>query len=154
MFLLLYGAWFVFNGRVTGELALIGLPICALVYLFAVKFLSVSPKREWAAVKKLGGMLRYGGFMLKEIVKANVGVLRLILNPKEVIEPEIKTFTPALHTDTGRVILADSVTLTPGTITIDLKDGNLTVHCLDQSLAEGLENSEMEKRIAALEGEA
>ena len=151
MFLLLYGAWFVFNGRVTGEIALFGRPICGLTYLFAVKFLAVSPKGEWAALKKLGGILRYTGFMLVEIVKANVGVLRLILNPKYVAEPRIVTFTPDLKTDTARTLLADSITLTPGTITIDLNGKSLTVHCLDESLAEGLEGSEMEKRLRALE---
>lgn len=151
MFLLLYGAWFVFNGRVTGEIALFGLPVCALTYLFAVKFLSVSPKNEWAAFKKLGGMLRYAGFMLAEIVKANVGVLRLILNPKFVAEPRIVTITPDLKTDTARTLLADSITLTPGTITVDLKGERLTVHCLDESMAEGLQDSEMEKRLRALE---
>lgn len=152
MFLILYAAWFIFNGRITGEIALIGLPICALLYWFTCAFLGNSPKKEWRLLKKLGTAISYCALLVKEVVQANLSVMRLILSPKYVVEPEIRTFTPALRTETARTILADSITLTPGTITVDMRGNELTVHCLDKSLAQELENSVPEVRLRKLEG--
>ena len=58
-----------------------------------------------------------------------------------------------LKTETARVILANSITLTPGTITVSLTEQELLVHCLDKSLAEGMEDSEFVRLLEAMEGE-
>ena len=58
-----------------------------------------------------------------------------------------------LKSEVARVMLANSITLTPGTITVSLRGQELLVHCLDKSLAEGMENSEFVKLLEALEGE-
>lgn len=68
------------------------------------------------------------------------------------MQPEVTSFHTKLRTDAGKVILANSITLTPGTITVDIRDDLMLVHCLDESLDAGLEGSEMEKRIMKLEG--
>lgn len=154
MFAVLYAVWFIFNGRVTGEIALIGAPICAAIYLFAWKFLDVSPKNEWRVVKRIFGFTAYFALLLKEIFVANTAVLKLILNPRIIIEPKIVTFEPKLNSDSLRTLLADSITLTPGTITVDMQGSRLTVHCLDTSLAADLENSTLEKRLQKLEVKA
>ena len=79
--------------------------------------------------------------LLKEIVKANLTVTHMILTQKEVMEPVIVTFKTKLQTETAKVILANSITLTPGTITVSLEEDEFVVHCLDKSLAEGIESS-------------
>lgn len=152
MFVLLYVLWFILNGRVTGEIALIGLPICAALYWFVCKFMDDSPKKEWRLIKKLWGAVKYCVILIYEIVQANMAVMRLILSPKYVVEPEIRTFVPELKSDMARTILADSITLTPGTITVNMEDKALTVHCLDKSLGSELENSPQEIRLRKLEG--
>ncbi len=151
MFFVMYAAWFIFNGRITLEIALFGLVLCVLLYLFQIKFLGLTFKKEWAVAKRLQKGVCYFGFLLKEIVLANMDVLRLILNPKVVIEPQIKVIHTDLKTEMGKTILADSITLTPGTITVDMKGNELTVHCLDNSLSQGLENSQMGAKIKELE---
>ena len=69
------------------------------------------------------------------------------------MEPVIVKVHTNLKTETARVILANSITLTPGTITVSLVDQELLVHCLDKSLAEGMEDSEFVRLLEKLEGE-
>lgn len=86
-----------------------------------------------------------------EIIKANADVVKFIFNDKEVVEPVIVTFQTNLKSELSRVILANSITLTPGTITISLEGDELVVHCLDKSLAEGMEDSIFVKLLEEIE---
>ena len=72
---------------------------------------------------------------------------------KEVVEPVLVKIHTNLKSEVARVMLANSITLTPGTITVSLRGQELLVHCLDKSLAEGMENSEFVKLLEALEEE-
>ena len=83
----------------------------------------------------------YFWVLVKEIVKANVCVLRMILSPRLVPEPMLVYFKTDLKTNMAKVILANSITLTPGTITVSVEGDVFCVHCLDKELAEGIENS-------------
>jgi hypothetical protein len=71
----------------------------------------------------------------------------MILTRKEVMEPVIVHVHTDLKSETARVILANSITLTPGTITVSMTDDDLLVHCLDKSLSEGMEDSVIQKRL-------
>ena len=77
--------------------------------------------------------------------------LHFIWTPKEEVEPQLVSFHTPLKTEMGRVALANSITLTPGTITVDVQDDLFLVHCLDATYAQGIEDSEMQRRIARLE---
>ena len=76
----------------------------------------------------------------------------MIENQKEEMEPVIVKFRTKLRTEGARVMLANSITLTPGTITVSLEGDELTVHCLDVSLAEGMEDSAFVKLLEKIEG--
>lgn len=151
MFIVFFLIWIIFNERVTLEIVLFGLGISALLYLFVVKFMDYSPKKEWAAVKKIPRALKYAFHLLVDIIKANVGVMHFILSPKYEVEPQLVYFKTDLKNDLERVVLANSITLTPGTITVSMEENLLCVHCLDKTLAEGLEHSEFEKQLIELE---
>ena len=99
-------------------------------------------------------MCRYVWLLLKEIVQANLSVCRMILTRREIVEPVLVKIPADLKSETARVILANSITLTPGTITVSLTQKELLVHCLDKSLAEGMEDSELVKLLKQLEQEA
>ena len=75
-----------------------------------------------------------------EIHKANLTVVGFILSKKET-KPVLVTFESKLKTDTANVLLSHSITLTPGTITVELKGNTFVVHCLDESLADGIDDS-------------
>jgi len=144
--------WFIFNERVTAELAVIGLLVCALVDLFSWKILGGirrRPVKTW--LKLLAGGARYAWNLLKEIFRCNAAVIRLILSPTLEVEPELHYFRTRLKTDAARVALANSITLTPGTITCGLEEDRFCVHALDTTLGEGVNDSDFEKRLLELE---
>mgnify|MGYP003303334274 CR=1 FL=1 len=153
MYVLLLLLWFIFNGRVTLEVFLFGAVICAWLYWFISKYMGYSYKRELQLVKNLPLYLKYAFVLLWEIFKANVDVLRIILSPKMEIEPAIVTFHTDLESEVSQVVLANSITLTPGTFTAGLEDGDYVVAALDKSkFGEGLNDSVFADQLRRLEG--
>ena len=153
MLLLFFLAWIIFNGRVTLEIVLFGIVISLAIFWFVCKFMDYSIRRERNFYRKLPRLLQYGYVLIKEIVSANLAVCRMILTRKEIMEPVIVRVHTDLKTETARVILANSITLTPGTITVSLTGQELLVHCLDKSLSEGMEDSVFVKLLQKLEEE-
>ena len=152
MYVVYFFLWVIFNGQWTTEIALIGLVTAAVVYAFTCKFIGLSPRKEWQAIRKIPKALAYAGFVIREIAKANMQVLRFVYSPRLEVEPKLVDFKTSLKTDGAKVALANSITLTPGTITASVKDEVFLVHCLDSSLAEGLEDSEFERKLREMEG--
>lgn len=150
MFLILWLFFILLNGKWTLEIVLFGLAIAALVFLFACLFMDWSLKQEKHLLALLPHLIRYGIYLLIEIMKANWITLKRIFS-RNGEEPAIVCFRTNLKTDWQKMILANSITLTPGTITLLLDKDQLTVHCLNQADADGLEGSDMEARIARLE---
>ena len=87
---------------------------------------------------------------IEEILKANLAVIRRVYGRKAP-DPCLKTFAAPLDTAAARVALADSITLTPGTITAEQEGAVFTVHCLDRNMSEGLESSGFVRRLQAME---
>ena len=151
MFILFFFAWIIFNGRITAEITVIGLIISALMFAFICKFMGYHPQKEKIFYLRIFSFCGYLFVLIKEIIKANLTVFRLILTRKETIEPVIVIVHTNLRSEWSKVILANSITLTPGTITVSLRDNELTVHCLDKSLAEGMEDSIFVKMLEKME---
>ncbi len=151
MLLLFFFVWIVFNGRITAEIVIIGTVVALAVFAFFCKFMEYSLKKEVMFYKRTLFFLEYLYLLMKEIVKANLTVTRMILTQKEVMEPVIVTFKTSLKSETAKVMLANSITLTPGTITVSLEDDELVVHCLDKSLAEGMECSPFVEMLEKME---
>ena len=153
MLLLFFIAWLIFNGKITLEIILFGIAVAVLMFAFVCKFMDYSVEKERVFYKKFPLFCKYVILLVKEIIKANMAVCRMILSRREVVEPVIVKVHTQLKSETARVILANSITLTPGTITVSLAGQELLVHCLDKSLAEGMEDSEFVKLLEQLEGE-
>lgn len=153
MLLLFFLAWIIFNGRVTLEIVLFGIVISLAVFWFVCKFMDFNIQRERNFYRRLPWFAQYIWVLIKEIVSANLVVCRMILTRKETMEPVLVRVHTDLKTETARVILANSITLTPGTITVSMTDRELLVHCLDKSLSEGMEDSVFVKLLEKLEGE-
>lgn len=153
MLLLFFLAWIIFNGRVTLEIVLFGIVISLAVFWFVCKFMDFNIQRERNFYRRLPWFAQYIWVLIKEIVSANLVVCRMILTRKETMEPVLVRVHTDLKTETARVILANSITLTPGTITVSMTDRELLVHCLDKSLSQGMEDSVFVKLLEKLEGE-
>ncbi len=147
MYLLLVAFWIILNGRITAEIVILGMIFGAVVYGFAWKFMGLTVRKEKSFWKHLFWGIQYLLLLLKEIAIANVTVLGMVLNPKKKTHPVIVSFDAPLKNHLLQVILADSITLTPGTITVRLYEEKFEVHCLDESLAAGLDNSSFVKML-------
>ena len=153
MFLIFFLAWIIFNGQITTEILIFGVVIAAAVFWFVCKFMDYSLKKELKLYRSIGFFLWYFLVLLKEIVMANLDVIKRVYTVEETLEPVIVKFRVNLKTATASVLLANSITLTPGTITVALEGNEYTVHCLDESLAKGLESSVFVKLLEKYEEE-
>ncbi len=151
MLLLFFLVWVVFNGRMTLEIALLGIAVAGAVFAFVCRFMDYSLQKELYFYKKVPAFVQYLYYLVKEIITANLTVSRMILTRKEQMEPVIVHVHTDLKSETARVILANSITLTPGTITVAMTDNDLLVHCLDKSLSEGMEDSVFVRLLKKME---
>jgi len=153
MYFLLLLLWMIFNGRVTLEVFLFGVVICGWLYWFISKYMGYNYKDEICYAKKIPLYLKYAVVLVWEIIKANIDVIKIILSPNMEIEPAIVKFRTDLESDAARVTLANSITLTPGTYTAGLENGDFVVQALDKSkFGEGLDDSVFVKQLRRLEG--
>ncbi|HNQ04591.1 MAG TPA: Na+/H+ antiporter subunit E [Thiobacillaceae bacterium] len=96
-------------------------------------------------------LFSYWPWLAKEIFRSGWDVSRRILDPRLPISPALKEFRPLQKTGLGLVIHANSITLTPGTITVQAEPGRFLVHGLTREAVEGLAGSDMDRRCARLE---
>ena len=141
MYVVFFLIWIIFNGQFTLEIAAFGLVIAGAIYWFICKYMDYSPRKDIILCKRFFLVLHYIFVLLKEILKANATVFKMVYSAKYHFEPAVVHFTTTLNSNFARVLLANSITLTPGTITVSLQDNEYVVHCLDKELAEGIDSS-------------
>jgi multicomponent Na+:H+ antiporter subunit E len=98
-------------------------------------------------------VVMYLPWIIREVIRSNVDVARVILHPKLPIEPRMMRVRASQRTALGKVIYANSITLTPGTVTVDFDeaDSTILVHALTVTAHQGLLTGEMDRRVRALE---
>ncbi|MCR5324674.1 MAG: Na+/H+ antiporter subunit E [Lachnospiraceae bacterium] len=151
MFLFLIFLWIIFNGRFTWEILIFGILISGAVCLFINRFFGYSFKKEFRILKLIPDLFVYICVLLIEIIKANFTVMKLIIFKPKSIEPTVVHFHTDLKSRLARVLLANSITLTPGTITSSMHEDEFYVHCLDKHLSEGITDSVFVKRLRRME---
>lgn len=147
----LFLLWIAFNGRITLEIVLIGAVLAAALYLFCVKFLGYRLKTEWRILRMLPAALAYAAVLLYEIVKSSLLLMKIEFNRHYIVKPQLITFRTPLRTTLAQSLLANSITLTPGTLSVFCEGDKLTVHCLDKQFARGIENLAFQQRLLKLE---
>ena len=136
MEILLFLLWIIWNGKVNAEIILFGAALTALVLLFAVKVLGYSLESENSPL-----FLRYAAVLIKEILKASLAVAGVALSSAGKPDPVIVEFHSGLPSDFQNALLANSITLTPGTFTLIQEGDRFVVHCLRREYAEGIDDS-------------
>ena len=152
LFVVLYGVWLLLSGHYDATLMTYGALSCALVVAL-VAHLGILDGEALPVHLGIRPFL-YVPWLMKEIILSNLSVARVILDPKLPIHPRILRVEASQKTDVGQVIYANSITLTPGTVTLDIRNGRLLVHALTTDSAEGLLTGEMDRRVARLEASA
>jgi len=152
IFVLLLITWVVLSGQFDAFHLTLGLISCGLVTWMSSDFLFQS--REQSILERIHEGLKltaYFLWMIWQIFLANIAVLRLVLVPGAMkeINPSIVHFKTGLKSDFAKYLLANSITLTPGTVTIKIIGDDFYVHAISEKAAAGLDG-EMERRIARI----
>lgn len=153
-FFILILFWVIFSGRFDLFHLSLGVISCAIVAWF-VSDLSTPDPRPVGVVRLWLNFILYFPWLLWQIFLANLHVLFLVLSPKMMdrIDPQIIRITTRIDDRLGLVTFANSITLTPGTITINVSmHGDLSIHAIDKESAAALPG-EMERRVARIFGE-
>jgi len=154
-FLLLLGTWIIFSGLLDGFHLTLGVISCVVVSLISTRALFPAGGTPLSVLIVRGGRFAiYLGWLIKEIVMANLHVFALAMMPGGMrqMHPEMVSIHVRLKSQAARYVLANSITLTPGTVSVKIDGDQLLVHSISRKTTEGLE-SDMEQRIARVFGE-
>jgi len=151
--LILFAFWILLSGQFDAFHLTLG-AVCCIVVAYLFHDLLFANIRVGDIRTVAWRFIAYIPWLIRQILLANIHVASLVLNPKMPIDPEVVRFETKLETDISCVTLANSITLTPGTITMDIRDGVFYVHALSQKFAADLNAGEMEDRVAHIFMEA
>jgi len=152
MYILLLLFWIILNGKITAEILVFGVVIAAAIFWFMCKYLDYSPRYELCVARNTIWILTYFVVLIIEIFKSAIAVYKRVYSKKIEIQPQMVFFDVDIESEFLRFVLANSITLTPGTITVDVNDNHFCVHALDYTLAEGIEDSVFIKMLKIMEG--
>lgn len=140
--------WLVLSGHFTPLYIGLGIAAAGLV-----TWLNRREEIVSEVVRALPGLATYTPWLLVQIVRSNVQVARLVLDPRLPIDPAVVRVRTTLRRDLAVATLANSITLTPGTVTVDIDGGALVVHALTRDTAAAVASGDMGRRVARVYGE-
>ena len=157
LFVMLVSAWLLWSGgyswpgaaNYNGITASLGVFSIVGVFLITRRLVRVAGAGH--AVPFGIGHLLYLPWLIMEIIKSNLDVARIVLSQEMKISPRLIRVKASQETVLGQVVYANSITLTPGTVSLDLRDGEILVHALTNETAEGVLTGEMDARVCRLE---
>lgn len=153
-FFILFGVWCIFSGIFDVFHLTLGAISCLIVTLISGDLFFSSEKITTSHIKDGLRFIKYIPWLIYQIIISNIHVAYLVLHPKMPIEPQVIEYKAKLKKDISKVVFANSIILTPGTITMDIsRDNVLLVHCISRKVADDLLTGEMEKRVAKVFGE-
>ena len=147
LFLFLFGFWLLMSGHYTVLITSLGVISCLLCVYLTIKgnFLD----NETIPIYFFPRLIQYTIWLIKEIFISNVTTAKVILSKSE--EPELFSVKATQNTNEGKVTYANSITLTPGTVTTQIKDNIFEVHALTKEFGDDVRSSEMDKMVTWLE---
>jgi multicomponent Na+:H+ antiporter subunit E len=149
---ILYGFWVVLSGRLEPRYLAFGAASALGITFLSSRFLFTEGGREgrvWLTHLSWGRVALYIPWLGWEIVKANLVMIPMILGPRSRLRPRMITVKTGLSLEVARVTLANSITMTPGTLTVDVSaDGEYLIHAIDRDSAEGVQSGRMEEKVS------
>jgi multicomponent Na+:H+ antiporter subunit E len=139
------GFWLVLSAH--AEPALVGLGVLASL---VVSWANRGRERLSPTLRGVPGLARYLPWLLKEVAVSNLQVARLVLDPRLPITPTIVRLRAPFSGDVALTTLANSITLTPGTVTLDVEGSDLVIHALTEGAAASLLRGELASRVDAV----
>lgn len=142
--------WIIFNGRITPEIVLFGIGVSLVCYLFIIKVMDYKPETDRRILRNLPVGFLYILNLIAEIIKASISVMSIALSRDAKTDPVVVEFDSEFEDDFRNVLLANSITLTPGTITVKQKGSHFVIHALCREYAEGLTESSFVRLLRKL----
>lgn len=146
VFIFLYIFWMIFSGVFDAFHLSLG-AICSGLVAYFFHDLLIEDIGDKLRFKKIVRFLVYLPWLIYQVILANLHVAYLVINPRG-IDPQIVKYKSTLKSDFSKVTFANSITLTPGTITMDIVNDEFYVHALSQKVADDLRSGEMEEQVA------
>ena len=148
--IILFAFWLLLSGYFVPFLLTMGVLSAIAVALLSERMNLVD--HEGHPIQLSWRLIFYWPWLFKEILISAWSVSRVILNPRLPVSPTLVRAKTSQKTTVGLVTYANSITLTPGTISVDVKPGEILVHALTREAAEGLLEGEMDRRVTRFEG--
>ena len=147
LFIVLFGFWLLMSGYYTPLILSLGVISCLLCVYLTIKgkFLD----NETLPIYFFPRLIQYTLWLIKEILKSNIQTAKVIIMKSE--EPELFSVKATQRTNEGKVTYANSITLTPGTVTTQIKNDIFEVHALTKDFGDDVRSSEMDKMVTWLE---
>lgn len=152
MLVLFFVFWLVLSGKITVEILLIGAALTIAVYLFARICFKYNWKMEITILRIIPLAVLYLLVLAYEICKSNITVMKIVWFKRIPIEPAVVKLKVSFKTDVAKAVLANSISLTPGTITAAIEGDEFYVHCLSKEMIDGIEDSRFVKLLRTMEG--
>lgn len=148
----LFVFWVALSGHYTPMLLAVGVVSAIVCVLAAIRMRTADT--EGHPIELFPGTVTYYPWLIREIAKSAWGVTKVILHPRLPISPTMTVVRASQRTPAGIATYANSITLTPGTITVGVSGNDLTVHALVRDGALDLEAGDMDRRVRQFEGRA
>ena len=149
LILFLFAIWLLLSGHYTPLILALGLLSTLLVVVLVIRADLIDRENQPILIKP--SVLFYWLWLCREIYRSNIDVAWRILHPALPISPNIFTVRAGQKTELGRVTYANSITLIPGTVTVDVDEDIFTVHALTQAAATSLKSGDMNRRVSNIE---
>lgn len=145
---LLMLAWVLWSGYL--KPLLLGLGVFSSILVVYLDYRMRPTDTHFLDGRFLLRLARYWGWLAREVVRSSLDVTRIVLSPKLPISPTVAEFETRCTLPADQALLGNSITLTPGTLTIQIADGHFVVHALTEAGARDILSGEMDRRVAAL----
>lgn len=149
--LVLFATWLLLSGHYEPLIIGLGVLSCGIVVYLSSRMDIVD--HEGVPVHITGRAVLYWPWLIWQIVLANIDVTRRVLSPKLRISPTMVRLRASQKSDLALVTYANSITLTPGTVSVDVEPGEILVHAISREGAEDLKSGEMDRRVTQMAGE-
>jgi multicomponent Na+:H+ antiporter subunit E len=151
--MIMFSFWILLSGEFTFVLITSGV-VASLIVAYMSHDIFIGKADLKVETIRVLKFIKYLPWLLWQVVISNVEIAYLVLNPKLLADPKIVFFKPDLKTDMGIVTLAHSITLTPGTITIDASKEEFVIHSIWQKTAESIIDEDAKRKVKQIEGES
>lgn len=151
LFLLLLIFWFILSFRIDLTIAIIGCIVSTMIVLFNYDLVFNNTETTKLTFRMIGKFFVLLAVLIFNIVKSNIEVARIVLSRKMPIDPGFVTIKNPLKKELNQALFGNAITLTPGTLTVDMNDEEIVIHGLIKEHVKHLDGSSLEKAFMALE---